>query len=129
MHLFYCSMQGSKESLNRCCSSLTKERFTNISHENQEISILMIKKARSRLKVQTSPLHQRKTSTKGLTKLGRKDKTGVRKQKILTCRMNNSEYVTCSVTINSNMYDSDFSITTSPLIYQLPTVGIDQCKH
>jgi hypothetical protein len=39
------------------------------------------------------------------------------------------ESVTCSVTINSNMYDSDFSITTSPLIYQLPTVGIDQCKH
>jgi hypothetical protein len=72
-------MQGNKESLNRCCSSLTKGRFTNISHENQEISILMIKKARSRLKVQTSPLHQRKTSRKGLTKLGRKDKTRVRK--------------------------------------------------
>ncbi len=52
-------------------------------------------------------------------------------EKIKNTHLNEQQWesVTCSVTINSNMYDSDFSITTSPLIYQLPTVGIDQCKH
>jgi hypothetical protein len=57
------------------------------SHENQEISILTIKKARTRLNF----LSQRKTSTEGFATLGRKAKMSDKTRRKLTCSMNKSD--------------------------------------
>jgi hypothetical protein len=46
-----------------------------------------------------------------------------------TNSINKSQSLTYSGTINSNMNDSDLSITPYPLTYKLLTVGVGQCNH
>jgi hypothetical protein len=98
----------------------------NISHKKQEISILTIKK---QSKVNSS-------STSHKESQGRKDKTenkGTKKKTKIKyeSNMNNSaanltpiqgpyRSHICSGTINSSIYDKDFSITTSPLTSWTP---------
>jgi hypothetical protein len=84
---------------------------TNISHKNQEISLLTIKKMQSEVNISLTSQREfqrrkDKTENKGLR--NKTEKT--QKQNEQQCQSH-----TCSGTINSSMYDSDFSITTFPL--------------
>ncbi len=92
---------------------------TNISPKNWEIFILTIKKMQS--KVNTSLTSQkefqtRKYKTENKGPRNKKEKT--QKQYEQQC-----QFHTCSGTINSSMYDSDFSITTFQLTSSAPYSG------
>jgi hypothetical protein len=97
--------------LQKACQFNCYNKAINISHRNQEISILMIKRRQS--KVNTSSSSHRESQR-------RKEKTenkGPRnKKQNKTRKQYEQQYQshTCSGTINSSMYDSDFSITTFP---------------
>jgi hypothetical protein len=84
----------------------------NIFHKNREVSILTMKK---NSKVNTSSESHRKNQT-------RKDRTKDTNRYEQKCQSH-----TCSGTINSSIYDSDLTTTTSPLTSsELPTVGKGQ---
>ncbi len=82
----------------------------NIFHKNREISILTIKKKTTRL---TLPQEATERTKQGETK--NEKHTPRYEQK---CQSH-----TCSETINSSMYDSDLTITTSPLTSSAPYSG------
>jgi hypothetical protein len=88
----------------------------NISHTNQEISILMIKRRQS--KVNTSSTSHRESQ--------RKDKTENKRQRNKKQNKTRKPYEqqypphTCSGAINSSMYESDFSMTTFLLTSSAP---------
>jgi hypothetical protein len=67
-----------------------------------------------------------KNSEEGQTKQRTKDQET--KNKKTESSMNNSASHTCSGTINSSMYDSDFSITTFPLTSSAPYCGYRPVK-
>ncbi len=84
-----------------------KKNKNSIFHKNREISILMIKKKTARL---TLPQEATERTKQGETKNAQRYE-----QK---CQSH-----TCSGTINSSMYDSDWTITTSPLTLSAPYSG------
>jgi hypothetical protein len=88
------------------CSNLMAKKY--IFHKNREISILMIKKKTARL---TLPQEATERTKQGETK----NKTKNTQRYEQKCQSH-----TCSGTINSNMYDSDLTITTSPLTSSAP---------
>jgi len=92
-------------------SSVGFQSQTNIFHKNREISILTIKKKTARL---TLPQEATERTKQGETKNKTKN-TQWYEQK---CQSH-----TCSGTINSSMYDSDLTITTSPLTSSAPYSG------
>jgi protein subunit release factor B len=89
----------------------------NMSHKNQEISILTIKKRE--IEVNTSSTSHREFQR-------RKDKTEKKRPRKKKKKKTRKQYEqqcqphTCSGTIKSSMYDSDFSITTFPLTSSAP---------
>jgi hypothetical protein len=102
--------------LQKACQFHCNNKAINISHTNQEISILMIKRSQSKVK----------TSSTSHKESQRKDKTeskGPRnKQQNKTRKQYEQQYQphTCSAPINSSMYESNFSITTFPLTSSAP---------
>jgi len=84
---------------------------TNIFHKNREISVLTIKKKTARL---TLPQEATERTKQGETK----NKTKNTQRYERKCQSH-----TCSGTINSSMYDSDLTITTSPLTSSAPYSG------
>ncbi len=107
----YVLMYMTTPQLQKACQFNCYNKAMNISHMNQEISILMIKRRQS--KVNTSSTSHRESQR-------RKEKTenkGPRNEKQNKKRKQYEQQYqshTCSGTINSSMYDSDFSITTFP---------------
>jgi hypothetical protein len=95
-------------------SNLPFYHNSNIFHKNREISILTIKKKTARL---TLPQEATERTKQGETKNKTKNEkhTPRYEQK---CQSH-----TCSETINSSMYDSDLTITTSPLTSSAPYSG------
>jgi hypothetical protein len=92
---------------------------SGISHKNQEISLLMIKKMESEVNTSLSSqreFQRRKDKTENKGPRSKKEKT--QKQYEQQCQSH-----TCSGTINSSMYDSDFSITTFSLTLSAPYSG------
>jgi hypothetical protein len=84
-----------------------------IFHKNREISILRMKKKTARL---TLPQEATERTKQGETK--NKTKNENTQQYEQNCQSH-----TCSGTINSSMYDSDLTITTSPLTSSAPYSG------
>jgi len=114
--------------LQKACQFPCNKKAINISHANQEISILMIKRRQS--KVNTSSTSHSESQRKDKTEnKGRRNKQFTNKNKILkkilkkkTRKQYEQQYQphTCSGAINSSMYESDFSITTFQLTSSAP---------
>lgn len=106
--------------------AISHARNRNISRENQETSILTIKKVKTRLKrllyvKERLPEKNLQTMNKGQYN---KDKTRTRKPKYTDLQYEKQwQSFTCSATINSSMYKSAFSITTSWLTSSAPYHG------
>ncbi len=112
----YVSMYMTTPQLHKACQFHCNNKAINISHTNQEISILMVKRRRS--KVNTSSTSHRESQRKVKT-----ENKGPRNKKQNKTRKQYEEQYqphTCSGPINSSMYESDFSITTFPLTSSAP---------
>jgi hypothetical protein len=98
-----------------CTGSLKTQKKLNIFRKNREISILMMKKK------PTARLTLLQEATES-SKLGKtKTNTKQKKQKTKICGMNKSASLTLvQGTVNSSMYDSDLTTTTSPLTSSAP---------
>jgi hypothetical protein len=87
-------------------------------------------KRMSFMRIEKSPFSRRRRNSKPNTSSGshrknqtRGDKTQNKKQKNTQRYEQKCQFHTCSRTINSSMYDSDLTITTSPLTSSAPYSG------